>query len=53
MSETPPPSIDPQHLAQSLAMSADISDKMRFELIEMLHELAARRRVHPWPGAAS
>jgi hypothetical protein len=35
---------DPIQLAQSLAMSLSITDSARFELIEMLHELAEHRR---------
>ena len=37
-------------LAQSLAMSGDLTDSTRMDLIDMLHELAARRRISPWPG---
>ncbi|MEM8620905.1 MAG: hypothetical protein AAGF73_14395 [Actinomycetota bacterium] len=40
----------PIQLAQSLAMSGDLTDSTRMDLIDMLHELAARRRVAPWPG---
>jgi hypothetical protein len=41
---------DPLQLAQSLAMSLSITESARFELIDMLHALAAYRRAkarHP------
>ena len=40
----PPPHTQPLQLAQSLAMASTITDADRTDLIEMLHELAERRR---------
>ena len=39
---------EPLQLAQSLAMSSDITDADRSLLIDMLHELSERRRNDPW-----
>jgi hypothetical protein len=40
-----PSHTQPLQLAQSLAMAATITEADRSELIEMLHELADRRRA--------
>ncbi|MEM9515411.1 MAG: hypothetical protein AAGA42_11205 [Actinomycetota bacterium] len=45
------PPIDPVQLAQSLAMSPDMTDRTRDEVIIMLEELAERRRRDPWPNS--
>jgi hypothetical protein len=41
----PPSHTEPLQLAQSLAMAATITEADRSDLIEMLHELAGRRRA--------
>jgi hypothetical protein len=42
---SPPSHTQPLQLAQSLAMAATITEADRSDLIEMLHELAERRRA--------
>jgi len=42
---SPPPHTQPLQLPQSLAMAATITEADRSDLIEMLHELAERRRA--------
>ena len=41
----PPLHTEPLQLAQSLAMAATVTEADRSDLIEMLHELAERRRA--------
>jgi hypothetical protein len=42
---SPPSHTQPLQLAQSLAMASTITESDRSDLIEMLHELAERRRA--------
>jgi hypothetical protein len=43
---SPPSHNQPLQLAQSLAMASTITEADRSDLIEMLHELAERRRAY-------